>query len=302
VNHFVPARFDELSQRLALGLELLDAGRGLRVAQPASVAFDGVPWPAPPRVVGGVEIHDILERVDRHDSCLHALVYRRRLFRKPALPGPATLGLRFLSRERRFVPRRLAFDLLDPDPIAAAEEANPDAGDPALLGSPSRVRQVTLWPAAAYDITRTATGLRGRVRARAGGGPVRWARVTAFASDAAGNPDPTAVVGRAHGDDRGEFLLLLDSDAGGIGPFDKTLSVTAHVTVFADATVPLVTPEQRANDPLWDLPLERVTTALRTDPVLRGEQLPATFTLRDTRKLTFPLGRILTSEVAPFTP
>jgi hypothetical protein len=300
VNHFLPSRFDELAQRLALGLELIDAARGQRVARPASVAFDGIPWPAPPRMVGSLEIRDVLERVDRHDSCLHALVYRRGLYRKPALPGPATLGLRFLSPERRFVPRRLRLDLLDPAPIAAADEADPDAGDPALLGSPSRVREVTLWPGAAYDVTRTATGLRGRVRA--GGRPVRWTRVAAFASDPAGNPDPNAVVGRAHGDDRGEFLLLLDSDAGGIGPFDRTLSITAHVTVFADAAVPLATAEQRANDPLWDLPMERVTTPQRTDPVLRGEQLPATFTLQDTRKLTFPLGRILTSEVAPFTP
>jgi hypothetical protein len=302
MNAFLPARFDELTQRLALGLELVDAGQGSRVARPVSVAFDGIPWPAPPRVVGGLEVRDVLERVDRHDSCLHALVYRRGLYRKPPAGQTATLSLRFLSPDRRFVPRRLQLDLLDPDPIAAADEANPDAGDPALLGSPGRIRQVTLWPGAAYQATRAATGLRGRVRDPATGQPVRWARVTALGSDAAGNPDPALVVGRAHGDDRGEFLLLLASSAGGIGPFDQTLSVTAHVTVFAASAVPVATPEQRANDPLWDLPRERVTTALRSDPVLRGELLPPTFTRQATRTLTFPLGRILTSEVPPFTP
>ena len=135
-----------------------------------------------------------------------------------------------------------------------------------------------------------------------GGRPVRWARVVAFASDANGDPDLDVEVGSAHGDDRGEFLLLLNSDAGGIGPFDKTLSITAHVFVFANAAVPVPTPEQRANDPLWDLPLETVTTPFRSDDVLRGEKLPPDFTLQDSRKLTFELGRFLTSEVSPFTP
>jgi hypothetical protein len=306
VNHFVPTRFSELAQRLALGLELLDSERQNRIAKPISVAFDGIPRPipddrSPPRAFGGFEILDELERVDRHASCLHALIYRKGLYRRPPIPGdPATVTLRFLSPERQFVPRRVRFELLDPGPIEAADEANPDAGDPSKLGFPSRLRSVTLWPGAAYDVSSASTGLRGRVRSKADGTPVRWTRVIAFA-DAGGAPDLELEVGRAHGDDRGEFLLLLDSAAGGIGPFDRTLSVTAHVFVFANAAVPVPTPEQLRKDPLWDLTAEIVATPDRTDDVLRGEKLPPGFTLQDSKSLTFQLGRFLTSEIAPFT-
>jgi hypothetical protein len=306
VNQFLPSRYGEYAQRLALGLELIDSERQDRIAKPVSVAFDGIPWPipsyaSPPRSSGGFEIWDVLGRLDRHDSCLHALVYKKGLYKKPAVPGdPIFVTLRLLSPERRFVPRRMRFELLDPAPIAAADEANPDAGDPSKLGFPSRVRSVTLWPGAAYDVSNAATGLRGRVRSRANQTPVRWTRVIAFA-DAGGAPNLSLEVGRAQGDDRGEFLLLLDCDAGGIGPFDSTLSVTAHVFVFGNAAVPVSTPEQRRNDPLWDLVAETVATPGRTDEVLRGEKLPQGFTLQDSKKLAFPLGRFLTSEVPPFT-
>lgn len=304
MNHFVPTRYGEFAQRLALGLELLDSERRERIAKPVSVAFDGIPRPVPadrfpPLEFGGFEVWDVLERVDRHSTCLHALVYRKGLYRKPAHP-PAALTLRFLSPARQFVPRRLSFELLDPAPIEAADEANPDAGDPSALGFPSRLRSVTLWPGAAYDVGRCATGLRGRVRSKADGTPVRWARAVAYA-DAGGVPDFELEVGRAHGDDRGEFLLLLDSAAGGIGPFDPALSIAAHVFVFADAATPVPTPDQQRLDPLWDLSVEIVPTPDRTDDVLRGEKLPPNFTRQDSKTLSFPLGRFLTSEVAPFT-
>ncbi len=304
MNHFVATRYDEFAQRLALGLELLDSERQVRIAKPISVAFDGIPWPIPrghpPRAFGGFEIRDVLERVDRHDSCLHALVYKKGLYQKPpGSEGPVFVTLRFLSPERRFVPRRIRFELLEPGPIEVADEANPDAGAPSLLGFPSRARNVTLWPGAAYDVSNASTGLRGRVRYRTDGTPVRWTRVVAFA-DSDGEPDLDTEVGRAQGDDRGEFLLLLDSAAGGIGPFE-TLSVTAHVFVFANAAVQIPTPEQLRSDPLWDLPVEAITTPSRTDDVLRGEKLPPDFTLQDSKKLDFQLGRLLTSEVLPFT-
>lgn len=306
MNHFVPTRYDEFAQRLALGLELLDSERQVRIAKPISVAFDGIPWPipdrrSPPRAFGGFEIWDVLDRVDRHDSCLHALVYKKGLYRKPpASEGPVYVTLRFLSPERRFVPRRMRFELLDPKPIEAADEADPNAGNPSQLGFPSRLRSVTLWPGAAYEVSNASTGLRGRVRSKTDDTPVRWTRVIAYA-DADGEPDLHIEVGRAHGDDRGEFLLLLDSDAGGIGPFEKTLSVTAHVFVFGNAAVPVPTPERLRNDPLWDLSAEIVTTPDRSDDVLRGEKLPPNFTLHDSKKLEFQLGRFLTSEVPPFT-
>jgi len=301
MNHFAAARFDENVQRLALGLELLDSGRLGRVAHPVSVAFDGVPLPLPPyrepTQFGGFEIDDILPRVDRHDSCLHAIIYRKGLYRLPSPRQPAVVNLRFLSPSRRFVPRRLGFPLLDPVSISAADDANPIAGDPALLGLPNRVRSVTLWSGAAYDVGGAISGLRGRTR-RADGKPVRWVRVEAF-QDVRGQQG-TTLVGRAHGDDRGEFLLLVSTDATDFGPLANSLTVDVWVVVHAAADPPPATLFQRRNDPLWDLPLEVVTTTTRTDPILRGEQLPPSYTVSRKAKVTLPLGRFATSEVPPF--
>ena|GEM_PF-2591194 len=63
MNEFLSTSFAENVRRLALGLETLDAGRGTRVAHPIRVVFheaiNGLPRPS----------------VDRHNSCLHALMY-----------------------------------------------------------------------------------------------------------------------------------------------------------------------------------------------------------------------------------
>ena len=63
------------------------------------------------------------------------------------------------------------------------------------------------------------------------------------------------VVGRAHGDDRGEFLLLLGPGAA-TGP-DLAFPIQATVTVFGPDPPPPPGPDA-ALDPLWDLPLEGV--------------------------------------------
>jgi hypothetical protein len=72
MNHYVASRYSEEVKRLALGLELVDAQRGVRAAHPVSVAFDGVPLALPSYReryrFGGFEIRDVLPRVDRHDS------------------------------------------------------------------------------------------------------------------------------------------------------------------------------------------------------------------------------------------
>jgi hypothetical protein len=74
------------------------------------------------------------------------------------------------------------------------------------------------------------------------------------------------VVGRDHGDDRGEFLLILDSEAAGLGELPSPL--IAQVAMFGPAApLPL-----SANDPFGDLPLE--TLAADPDDVSPGEKLP----------------------------
>jgi hypothetical protein len=270
------------TQRLALGIEVVDAQRGGRVALPLSVLLEGA--------------RDV--PVARHDSCLYALVYRRGLYRPPPGPAePALVTLRFLSGDRRFVPRRLQLRLLDPAALAAEDDADPVAGDPSLLGR-RRLRKVALFPGAGYDVGPAATGLRGRCRRALDGAPVRWVRVEAWTQDAFGGR--VDLVGRAQGDDRGEFLLLVDPRAGGVGPLDLVAGLDLVVDVHSPPTPDDVPLAVRAADPLWDLPVEPVTAAGPADAVSLGTKIPAGSTLTS-RVESFTLGRCLTSEVAPFS-
>lgn len=243
MNRFVAERFQEHIDRLALGVEPLDALRNGRVAHRIDVSVDGVPLPLPRhlrRQRGLREGTDVLVHVARHDSCLHALLHR------DGLKSP--LKLRFNDKTRRYVPRRISYAI------------------PAAITTPSpRVRRPAFFGGAAYDVSETATGLRGRVTwTSASETPARWVRVEATLN---GN-----LVGYAHGDDRGEFLLLLRPTAGGLGGLPSPLRVL--VTVFGPPAVPVPpTPRLAEEDPLWDLPLE-VVDLVGPDNVSPGQNRP----------------------------
>jgi hypothetical protein len=269
-NVFLPTRYDEVIHRLGLGIEPLDAARALWPVRRVDVVLDGLP----------TETRDAPDDLSGLDRAVTGLTP---LFRNPTgrfvlLHDPdldTTLDIRISDRRRRFVPRRLSYK------VPAAAEAT--AG---------RIKRPRLFPAAAYDISDTATGLRGRVTwdSAADAEPVRWARVEATLDG--------QVVGRAHGDDRGEFLLLLEPAAGGVGELSPPLIV--QVTVFAPAAPP--TPpsaEVEEHDPLWDLPLE--ADGLPGDPDDTGATLPAGYaaTPSSTRPVTFELG-LLRSDEPPF--
>jgi len=241
-----------------------------RAATPIEVAFDGVPSAAPrhqwPKSRDGFfTVPDRLERVPRHSSCLHALLDR------PGLDDP--LDLRFFDTSRRFVPRRLSI---------------------AMSPKPVRIRP-GLFPGAAYDVAERSTGLRGRVLR----GPptnrrvARWCRVIARVG--------TRVVGRAHGDDRGEFLLLLQPDAGTIGTLSSPIAV--EVTVYARLAEPAPSsPDLPGLDPYWDLPLEPVPAL--TNDVTRGLTLPASYveTATSVRTVNFPLSLLKSEPPFIFSP
>jgi hypothetical protein len=282
MNRFVPARYSETIQRLALGIEPLDALRGGRIAHPFEIALDGVPVPAPlgrgGRRRGVREPDDALERIPRHESCVHALVH------KSATGSP--IDVRFLDASRRYVPRRLRF----PVPMAAAIEAVELS--PAPVPARHRIRRPALFPGAAYDIHGTATGMRGRVL-HDDDRPVRWVRVSARLATAA-----ATLIGTAHGDDRGEFLLVLGRNPSSLGALGT--DITVRVTVFGPATRPTADPpELERLDPLWDLPLETAPAPGAPDTVSPGTQPPPGYTRTVTRTVTLPLGRIV-GDVAPF--
>jgi hypothetical protein len=267
MNQFLPSQFSEHVERLALGLEPIDAGRLTRIGSPFRVTFDAAPFglPRPP--------------IERHDSCLYVLRYA------PTLTGPVDLrffdAIQFLYRpehdQRRFVPRRLRIPLL---PAATAD----------ALPYTHRVRRPLLFPGAAYESCATATGLRGRVERNHM--PVRWARIEAKL------PGSTLVVGRAHGDDRGEFLLLIRSEASSIGELINPLPV--DVTVFAPTIIPVPsTPDLPLRDPLWDLPIEETPAPGMPDLVATGESLPTGYAAKVTTTVNVILGK-LRSDIAVF--
>jgi hypothetical protein len=263
VNTVLDDRYVESITRLALGLEAIDAARGGRISDPIGVS---------------VEAPLGIEKVPRHNSCLHALVY------SPLVTSPVTV--RLLSPDRRFVPRRLQ--------IPIGSEADAEAG---LLPAPKRSWRPLLFPGAAYDISGSATCLRGRVVWHDNGSPVRFARVVAFYG--------TQRIGLAHGDDRGEFLLVLSVDT--VDGDDFPLANPPVLPVALDLMLTIVAPNVRPapdpNDRLWGLPLEVAAGPGLPDPVSLGEQLPGTY--RNPGRVlvhgvTVPLGRTTSLATTPF--
>jgi hypothetical protein len=200
--------------------------------------------------------------IDRHPSCLHVLIFGA------AVATP--VELRLFENNRRFVARRIQYPI---HPQATAETRPTE----------ERVRRPTMFPGANYDLDSGATGLRGRVLR--GGAPMRWARVEANVSGVA---EPLA---RAHGDDRGEFLLVLPAD-NNLSSLDPLWPL--DVTVFGPAAPPApATPDLPAQDPLWDLPLEAAPVPGTPDLVSPGVDRPAGYTASQTLPVDFVPGRVI---------
>lgn len=205
---------------------------------------------------------------------------------------PEFVVVRVQDAARRYVPRRLEVhlwphaDLVDPDPARQVAVA-------------SRTLPVWLSPGAAYPLPRGATVVRGRIAG--GGGPVRWARVVAVGP---GN----VVLGRAHADDRGEFLLVLRET--NQNPVQSSVEVDLEVTGPA---APLGPPRAApGTDPLADLapepmprPANPPVASDLDNPLLRGEvPLPGAATnAAPAPHLTVPVGEelVLAADV-PFEP
>ena len=248
MNTFLSPMFVEHVDRLAVGLEPLDALSATRIARPVGVAVDGSPlvlpntppWPEPSATSG-------LMTLPRHGSGRFVLLF--------ASGVDTPVILRLVPADRRFVPRRMQFTFVDEATVLNAEQAGID------ITAAGRAWRPRLFPGAAYDVPHTATGVRGTVT-RAGA-PVRWTRVEAMLAG--------KIVGRAHGDDRGEFLLVLgpNDDVTGTGDLVSPIEVT--IDVYArDPALPL-----DAHDSIADLPLEKAAApGSATDDVSDGKALP----------------------------
>jgi hypothetical protein len=271
MNQFLPSRYVEVIHRLALGIEPIDALRSRRLGHELYVGHDAAHSgkPRPP--------------LERHSSNLYALRYQ------PGVTGQ--LDLRFFDSMERFyrpqydrrrvVPRRLRIPLLSLADVEAAEQL--DKKD-----FKRRIRRPVFFPGAAYAFDGMTTALRGRVVRN--GNPVRWARVVARLEG------QTVVVGRAHGDDRGEFLLLVNTKDVTGGALPRPFRI--EVSVFSPGVVPVPDPPGLpALDPLWDLPLEEIVAGPGVDdPVETGEKLPDDYSANIKPVIEFTLGKCLYQE------
>jgi hypothetical protein len=285
----LPSRFDERRLRLRLGIELRDAVRQCRLTHPADLRIDrerfAQPFAGPPLddaevrwlrslQAGALRLADQLVRMPRHRSARHAIVADG--------TAPTRVDVRLLDDQRRYVPRRLriplAVGVLDDIPMAR------------------RARQPWLWPGAAYPVLERATGLRGRVLVDQGGvrRPVRWARIQA--RRAAGAP-----IAWAHGDDRGDFLLILPPEA--LGPGAELGTLTLVVEARGRLGLPADPPPElvRAVDPTWDLPRETLAApGTLPDAVAEGRAMPAELNGSVSRPVTFRYSAILGDAEPPF--
>ncbi|MQA90391.1 MAG: hypothetical protein GEU90_09155 [Gemmatimonas sp.] len=257
MNEFLPAHYVESIQRLALGIECTDPLIRSRIGWPVRVTRDGSPFPIPSWKrdpdASRWEVPTVLEVLPRSDSCRHAVLL------KSTTAEP--IGLRIVDRSQRFVPRRLSIRLDEP------------------IGGGRRVRPA-LFPGAAYPIPPGAVGVRGRILRN--GEPMRWARAEARRTT------DDVLVGRGFGDEHGEFVLVLEAEAG--RGADLILPLTVTVIVFGpDVEADPDDFPDAAIDPLWDLPVEEAVIGPIGEEVLAGERLPAGYVSRpgSTRDVEF---------------
>jgi hypothetical protein len=151
-----------------------------------------------------------------------------------------------------------------------------------------RVRRPALFPGAAYETSEVVTGMRGRVTS--GGKPVRWARVEARL------PGSATRVGRAHGDDRGEFLLLLEPAAAPLADLARPFELDL-LAYRPNSPSPMPDAATRVADELWDLPVETLSASGAPDPVAAGEFPPVGWTAASTSVRTSFVYGVLRREV-----
>lgn len=266
MNEVLDARFEEVVHRLAVGIEPRDGLRDARVGGGLVVTLE---HPRAPRAT----------RPLAHPGGRWSIRY---------VPlSPDHVDVRIEHPGRRFVPRRLRFPIVTLADVLAAEAAG------GHIPPARRIWRPVLFPGAAYLAASSATGLRGRVLHD--GKPARWARVEARL------PGADAVLFRAHGDDRGEFLLTVGADPGGHAELPAVM--TLQITAIARKPV-AVPPAGGTSDRLWDMQIETVQAPIppaADDPVSLGETLPQDYDpgLTLTRDVDLIPGRIR-SDAAPF--
>jgi hypothetical protein len=211
-NTYTPERYDERVFHLALGIEPTESASGLRAPSSVDVRIEQFPRPVDQwrNWQPGETINPYLPPMPRRHSGRFALLYHQRSTttiamrlvdnQRSRIPG-ANPGRFGIGQGRRIVPRRVSVTIATEAAVLAAE------ADPTVPPVPIWQRSFPLacFPGAAASIAPGSTVIRGRIERDDGTGqltPVRWARVRAT------NPSDEEI-GWAHGDDRGEFVLVV---------------------------------------------------------------------------------------------
>jgi hypothetical protein len=288
--------------RLALGVEPVDALTRLPTGGAVRV---GRELPSlPRRFRRGSEPLDRLAR--RRDLALeHNGTGRFKLRHGPGLGSATDVLIRVDDPWRRYVPRRFKVPIWTFEQVTACE-ARPPTGP--FVATRSRLLRPWLLPGSAAALPQGTTGLRGQVT-RAGV-PLPWPRVEVVFDDGG----VSVVLGRAHGDERGEFVVVVAGDRTSVplplGEFDVRLVLYGPPPRKPDD--PAAEGDLPADDPLVGLPLEQAVKPNNPPaggdfdtPLLRGELLPDTYQPSTTPPPTVHLevGRVSSGpKPFPFTP
>ena len=297
----LPAPWSERVWRLRLGIAPRDA-----LGRPGPIGGLGLhsesvpkPWLVPP---GPPEVLDPgigLPGIPQSPSGRFAVKYERDHVDAPGAPKP--LVVRIVDRHRAYVARRFSIPVPKLETVQDADAAH--AADPASPLTPRAFRPV-LFPGSAYGTAAGATVVRGRVVWESNDRPAAWARVAARTADEIeirdDNGDVIAtlqpLLGRAHGDEKGEFVLVVGPVPSGLGLGIemklRTLDLSVRVQVRPEPPVtdPVESPTGSRDDPLWHLPVEDVASLSPTDPVATGDTVPAGYTAGVTKNVTCRLG------------
>ena len=172
-------------------------------------------------------------------------------------PLPKRVVVRLDDPARRYVPRRLRIALW---PVLQLDQGPAQP----YVTTAHRLLRAWLWPGAALTLPAGSTVVRGRVVRQEG--VARWVRVVA--RDQVGR-----IVGRAHGDDRGEFVLVVSDQTA--NPLPTVLSLTLRIHARGQAPLP------DPLDPCADLLVERIRRSaappaapVLDSPRLRGTRVP----------------------------
>ena len=278
--------------RLVLGVRPIDRASGRPLARPVHVDEE-LPFADTSRRRSSTEPLNTLRPLESSGTARFKLRLGPRVRR--------SFTVRIYDHDRHIVPRRFEVEVwgvpVPGQPLPQAEDLAAADNEPPGVFIPveSRVLQAWLFPGSAHPLSG-ATGMRGRVTHSSR--PLRWVRIEAV------RPGTNQVIGLAHGDERGEFVLTVRNPTvvwpSARTDFDVELIFYTAPSALTAPTADEIAARQR--DQLVDLPIEVVPrTSLNHAPaeldngLVRGEDLPATYT-QSTRSAVVHLtaGRITT--------